>query len=133
MLRTQKSFAEYLTSRALPFYDRQGFSVRYERPAIGWGMIDIIDGWRTHEPGSLYIHDYVGLIDGGKRRQQKVLRKLREHYPDYDFYEEWPEFGMGQAFDFTTLDELHQRVEGLADKLDEAYKLVKEMIEDLHR
>ena len=129
-----KSYAEYLKPLGVQYYDRQGFSVRYERPSIGLGHIGIIDGWRTNEPGSLYIYDYVGLIDGGKRRQQKTLRELNARFnPDYEFYEEWPEFGMGQAFSFTTLDELHQRVEKLADSLDEAFKFTKEMIEDLHR
>ena len=82
----------------------------------------------------MYIHDYVGIIDGGKRRQQKAISELNIRFnPDYEFYEEWPEFGMGQAFNFTTLDDLHQHVERLADNLDEAYKFVKNMMEDLHR
>ena len=127
-------YADYLKALGITFYDRQGFSVRYERPAIGWGHIDLIDGWHTNVPGSLYIHDYVGLIDGGKRRQQKTLRELRSRFePAYEFYEEWPEFGMGQAFTFTGLDDLHQRVVNLSDNLDEAYKIAKELIEDLHR
>ena len=128
-----KSYGEYLKLLGVTYSDRQGFSVRYERPAIGFGYIDIIDGWRTNAPGSLYIHDYVGIIDGGRRRQKKIIRELNARFPDYEFYEEWPEFGMAQAFDFSTLDDLHQRVEMLADNIDEAYRFVKEMIEDLHR
>ena len=130
-----KLYADYLKALDITFYDRQGFSVRYERPAIGWGHIDLIDGWHTNAPGSLYIHNYVGLIDGGTRRQQKVIRELRAHFaPGYEFYEEWPEFGMGQAFSFTDLDDLHKRVEALADNLDEAYQLARELLEgDIHR
>ena len=130
MNHNQKIFDEYtayLKTHGFDYRDSQGFSVRFKLKNADVAFIDVIE---THD-GRLEVFDYFGNCYTGIRAANRLAKALQQRFPEYEIWvEKYTSFeiDVAQKFDFTTIEDLHERVCRLAEIVDEGAGIGKETL-----
>ncbi len=122
-----KEYARYLDKQGIKYNNHQGFSVHFNLDNVGFTAIDVIESYN----GQYSVYDYIGEANVGKRAANKLVKELSAAFPDYKiFIEQYTvfEIEIQQYFDFTTIENLHQRVLSMADAINRGYKIAKDML-----
>ena len=120
-------YAAYLKKNKITYHDNQGFSVRFDLKNAGVTFIDVID---TYD-GRLEVFDYIGNCNTGVRAANRLVKTFKEHYPGYDIWADKYttfEIDVAQKFEFTTTEDLHERVCRLAEIVDAGFVIGKEIL-----
>ena len=118
-------YAKYLKRNGITYVDHQRFSVRFELKNAGVSFIDVIDTYG----GKIEVYDYIGNCDTGIRTVNRLIKKLKDRFTDYKIWSEKYtsfEIDVAQELEFTTIEDLHERVCRLADIVEEGYVIGKE-------
>ena len=127
-----KDYAQYLDARNIEYRTKNGFSVRFELTNVKVAFIDVREQNRK-----ITLFDYFGTCYTGIRATNRVAKVLKAKFPEYTIWVEKFtafEIDIEEEFQFTTIEELHQRVCKMAAVVDEGAGIGKEMLgEDFDR
>ena len=112
------SYAAFLSSRQIPFYTKDGFSVSIGRVMINVSVTDVVT-----------LSAYIGLVNAGIRAAKHLVRELERLYPGYKIWPEWYsgyyEIEVEKSFSCTSASALHEYVVAMAEMLEAGYETGK--------
>ena len=128
-------YAQYLTRHGIRFNNNQnGFHVYIDLKNIKQSFTHVCQVFH----GKILITDYCGNCYTGVRAANRVAKAIREKCPGHDIrverYGGSFEIEIYHEIEFTTIDELHEHVLGVAAATDEGARIGYEMLgEDFER
>ena len=116
-------YAEFLTRQNIPYYTKNGFSVKMDSTMITVGI---------SPDNTITLSGYIGLVNKGIRAAKRLTSALLGRFPSYKI---WPEMYSGyyeieveRSFQFTTINDLHGKVEQMATMIERGFEIGKEML-----
>ena len=116
-------YASFLSERGIPFYTKNGFSVKMDSTMITVGI---------SRDNTITLSGYIGLVNAGIRKAKRLTSALLTRFPSYKI---WPEMYSGyyeieveRSFQFTTINDLHGKVEQMATMIERGFEIGKEML-----
>lgn len=129
-----KAYGKYLDSQGIEYNNRNGFHVRIPLKHTDKSFIHV---GRVFD-GLLNLADYCGTCYTGIRMAKKVMKAIKERYPEADVYVErfggTFELDVQHKMKYTTVEELHEQVLKIAEIVDWGAKIGYDMLgEDFER
>ena len=116
-------YASFLSERGIPFYTKNGFSVKMDSTMIN---VDI------SPDNTVTLSGYIGLVNAGIRKANRLTATLSALFPAYKI---WPEMYSGyyeieveRSFQFTTINDLHGKVQHMATMIERGFEIGKDML-----
>lgn len=135
MLKSTKAilreYAAYLDSMAIPYNNHNDFHVLLPLTNIKESFTKISP---SIDDSKIIISDYCGNCYTGVRAANRVAKTIRTRFPDVEIFVE--HFGASFELDiydqhqYTTIENLHQRVLRIAEAVDAGAGIGKEMLGD---
>ena len=116
-------YASFLSERGIPFYTKDGFSVKMDSTMIN---VDI------SPDNTVTLSGYIGLVNKGIRAAKRLTSALLDRFPSYKI---WPEMYSGyyeieveRSFQPSTVEALHEKVQQMATMIERGFEIGKDML-----
>ena len=121
------AYAAFLTALSIPFSTTNGFSVQSPMSLSAW--IDVA----VSPSGIVILSSYIGLVeehDPARQLSKTLTTRFRQYRIWPEMYSGYYEIEVERSFAYESVKVLHRRVLAMAEMIEKAYWIGKEMLGD---